>query len=155
MTNATATKTTRKPTDPVAARIAELRKKAQTDPIAARDETWSWFLNASERLKTDQANALAELGTLFASGSAPTQIDGETEGLLVGWAANRVINGAMGAMTDRWVPWAGKRFDAAQCTGDDVRPHSPRYLKAGLWPRYKTRPHGNQPLIAFDFVTRA
>lgn len=134
-------------------RLAALRRRAEGDPLGVRDETWHWFREAGDRHGADREGALAELAALFASGRPATGVDGETEGMLVCWALNPVADRLIGGVTNRWLPWAGKRFDATRGTGDNVLVGSARWPAKLLWPLYSTRPYGKR-LTAFDFSTR-
>lgn len=139
--------------DPVTARVAQLRESSAADPVGARDETWAWFRDAGDSLSSDRDGALEELTTLFRAGTPATAVVGETEGMLVGWTANPIFDRAMGTLTDAWLPWVGKRFDAANQTGDNVLVGSAKWPARILWPRYSARTYGGR-LTAFDFVTR-
>jgi hypothetical protein len=136
----------------VAARAAELRELAQSDAAEARDRAWQWFSQAGQRLRTDREVAIAELTALFSTGRPPCGIDGETKGALIGWAAAPVADRLLTALTDRWLPWAGKRFRAGDSTGDNVLRQNARPVSSVLWPRYHMHPSGPR-LIAFDFKT--
>ena len=138
--------------DVVAARVTELRELARSDATGARDQAWQWFRQAGRGLRTDRRAAMSELAALFAAGTPPTAIDGETEGALIGWAAARVPDYLLTAVTDRWLPWAGKRFKAEQSTGDNVLPPNAKVASKVLWPRYPMRSSGER-LIGFDFTT--
>lgn len=138
--------------DVVAARVAELRELARSDATGARDQAWRWFRRAGQRLRTDRQAAMSELAALFAAGRPPGPIDGETEGALIGWAAAPVPDYLLTALTDRWLPWAGKRFKAGQSTGDNVLPPNAKVASKVLWPRYQMR-SSRERLIGFDFTT--
>ena len=138
--------------DAVATRVAELRELAQSEATTARDQAWRWFRQAGQRLRTDRQAAIGELAALFATGKPPTGIDCETEGALIGWAATPAIDHLLGTVTDRWLPWAGKRFKAAENTGDNVLPRNAKLASSVLWPSYRMRSSGER-LIAFDFIT--
>ncbi len=60
---------------------------------------------------------------------------------------------AIAALTTAWLPWAGKRFDDAARTGDNLLLRSARLPSKLLWPLYATRDAGRH-LAAFDFETR-
>jgi hypothetical protein len=138
--------------DVVADRVAELRELAQSDATGARDQAWRWFRQAGQGLRTDRRAAMSELADMFAAGRPPVSIDGETEGALIGWASAPVPDYLLTALTDRWLPWAGKRFKAEQNTGDNVLPPNAKMASKILWPRYPMRSSGER-LIAFDFTT--
>jgi hypothetical protein len=136
----------------VTARVAGLRELAQADATGARDQAWRWFRQAGRGLRTDRRTAMSELAALFAAGRPPAPINGETQGALIGWAAAPVPDYLLTALTDRWLPWAGKRFKAEQSTGDNVLPANAKVASKALWPRYPMRSSGER-LIGFDFTT--
>ena len=136
----------------VEARVERLRELAHEDRMLARDEAWRWFSEAGERVRTDRAAGMRELGALFATGTASTGIDGETEGALVGWVTTPAVDRLLRLVTDRWLPWAGKRFDAAAGTGDNVLLGSSGLPARVVWPAYRLRPFGKR-LSGFDFTT--
>ena len=114
------TSTNRSATDtPVAARVKQLKRLATSDPQAAQDAVWGWFQRVGSQLPAPEA--LAELGELFQTSSPADAVDGQTEGLLVGWtppdaALNRGGKGLHAlakTVTIRLgvLPWLGKRFD--------------------------------------------
>lgn len=140
------------PSDSVAARVAELRELAQSDATGARDQAWQWLIEAGQRLRTDRDAAIGELTAVFMAGRPPSGIDGETEGALIGWAAAPLIDQLLTALTDRWLPWAGKRFSATDRTGDNVLRPNANPVSRVLWPSYRMRSSGLR-LMAFDFNT--
>jgi hypothetical protein len=134
---------------PVAERVEELRSRAKTKKGAdeARDETWAWFKELGER--RDQ-EALDEI---FALGTAPKGLDGQTDGILVVSLIQGVLDRGMGLLSKAYLPWKGKRFDAANNRGDNLLTGFARYPAKLIWPRYETKsvPGGR---AAFDFETR-
>jgi hypothetical protein len=117
MTTSTAT--------PIAERVAQLRRLAGTDPQVAQDAVWGWLGRVGQQLPATAAQA--ELAELFSTSTPATAVDGQTEGLLVGWlprnpALNRggkALHRAATAVTVRLgvLPWLGKRFDARAKSG--------------------------------------
>lgn len=100
-----------------ATRVRELSKLAQNDPRAAQEAAWAWFAKLGAELPSPEAEA--ELATLFAAGS-PADVDGETEGLLVGFRSPAdldrtcsvllpIVKGFMKFAPQ--IPWLGKNFD--------------------------------------------
>ena len=148
-----ASSATVKDVDPVTTRVAELRKRAAASPAEARDEVWAWFREVGDRIPSDREAALDELGKLFSAGKPATGIDGETEGMLVGWSVNSVFDRVIGSVTNSWLPWAGKRFESGADKGDNILLRSAKWPAKLLWPLYATKSHGER-LTAFDFVTR-
>ena len=138
---------------PVAARLARLRELSESDPRAAAEETWAWFVEAGRRIQTDRGSALTELNELFRSGSPVTGIEGPTRGTLVGFTMQPLFDRILAAITAAWLPWAGKRFDSAASRGDNLLLRSARLPSKILWPLYKMRDAGEK-IAAFDFETR-
>jgi hypothetical protein len=150
--NAAATITT-EPKSLVAKQVYDLRTLAKSDPAAAQAETWDWFKDAGKRIGSDREAAIAELNELFAEGTPSEGIDGRTEGILVGFTMHALPDRALAVITGGWMPWAGKRFDAATSTGDNLLAKSARWPAKLLWPFYSTRETGAS-LTGFDFETR-
>ena len=149
---------TRKPADvqaadPLEARVARIRELAETDPAAAQAEAWAWFVEAGRRIQRDRSGAVRELGELFRAGEASTGIDGETEGTLVGFTITPGLDRTLAAFSSAWLPWAGKRFDTAAASGDNLLLRSARLPSKLLWPRYRMRDAGRR-IAAFNFETR-
>ena len=139
--------------EPVAERVARLSTLAESSPAAAREEAWAWIAELSRRARRDRGDALAELALLFRAGRPATGIDGPTEGALVTFTLQPAFDTAIAALTTAWLPWAGKRFEAAAGSGDNLLLRSARIPAKLLWPRYTTRDAGRH-LAAFDFETR-
>jgi hypothetical protein len=142
---------TKLPPGPVGERVAELRTQAKSDPKGARDEAWSWIEELSERSHKDRAGALEELQELFLCGQA-AKVSGQTEGILVTWTMHPLADRVIGAITDSWMPWVGKKFDARKKRGVNTLTDSARWPAKLLWPLYSTK---DSPLgrSAFDFNT--
>ena len=136
----------------VASRVATLRKQAQSDPAGARDEAWGWIEALGDRARSDRSEALDELQQLFVTGRPASGIDGQTEGILVTWTMHPLADRVIGALTDAWMPWLGKKFDPEQHRGINTLTGSARWPAKLLWPLYSTRdaPEGRS---AFDFNT--
>lgn len=137
----------------VETRLTELRALAGTDPAAAQEETWAWFRDAGKRIQSDRDAAIAELEELFGAGTPSEGIDGQTEGILVGFTMQSIPDRALALITGAWMPWAGKRFNAADAKGDNLLAKSAKWPAKLLWPFYGTRDAGAN-LTAFDFTTR-
>jgi hypothetical protein len=136
----------------VADRVASLREQAQKDPGGAREEAWGWIEALGDRARSDRSGALAELQELFVAGQPATGIDGQTEGILVTWTMHPLADRVIGALTDAWMPWLGKKFDPEQERGINTLTNSARWPAKILWPLYSTSdaPEGRS---AFDFNT--
>ena len=137
----------------IAPRLARLRELSDAEPSAAAEETWAWFVEAGRRIQTDRDPALAELNELFRSGAPSTGIEGPTRGTLVGFTMTPLADRALAGITAAWLPWAGKRFDAAAARGDNLLLRSARLPSKLPWPLYRMRDAGEH-LAAFDFETR-
>lgn len=137
---------------PVAARVAELRQRSRQDPEGARDEAWAWIEELGRRARTDRDAAAAELQEMFETGGPATGIDGQTKGILVATFTAPAVDRALGAITDSWMPWLGKKFFPAQEKGINTLTDSARWPAKLLWPLYST---GDDPKgrSAFEFTT--
>ena len=137
----------------IAQRVGELRKVAQSSPATAADAAWGWFRELGERAKRDREAGTADLDELFALGTAPTAIDGQTEGILVVPLIQPILDRGLNLLTGAWMPWLGKRFDRSAQLGDNTLTSSTRYVGKLLWPLYGMKEYGSN-LAAFDFETR-
>jgi hypothetical protein len=137
---------------PVAERVAKLRELAREDPHAAREQAWSWIVGLSQRAQSDRAGALDELQALFLCGLPAQGISGQTEGILVTWTMHPLADRLIGAITDAWMPWLGKKFDSAAHTGLNTLTDGARWPAKLLWPFYSTR-DAELGRSAFDFNT--
>jgi hypothetical protein len=136
----------------VAARVAGLRGRADTDAAAARDETWQWFLDLKQRSGDDRKGSDAEMDELFLTGTVPTGLDGPTDGILITTTTNALVDPAVRAVTNLWMPWQGKRFDAQSATGDNRMTSSSSLPSKLLWPLYRMK-DAQDGKLAFDFKT--
>lgn len=137
---------------PVAERVQKLREQARTDPEGAREEAWSWIAELGRRAVADRAGALDELQEIFLCGEPAAGISGQTEGILVTWTMNPIVDKAIGSITNAWMPWLGKKFFPEHKRGVNTLTRSARWPAKLLWPLYST---GDSPLgrEAFDFTT--
>jgi hypothetical protein len=149
-----ATKTTKKPRKLSATqkRVRELRALSKTDPGGAADETWAWFKELGEEAGKDRKAGEARLDELFLQGKVPTGLDGATEGLLVTPLIQPQVDAVARRITGAWMPWAGKRFDQAAKTGDNLLEGTARWPAKLLWPLYGTKDAAGKR-AAFDFNT--
>ena len=139
-------------------RLAELRELAATDPTAAQDAAWAWLQELGSELPGKYAElALSEL---FAAGT-PADVDGQTEGLLVGWpsrapdldAIGRLLLLAARAVTRVTMPWLGKKFDKAAQRGTNDVNRTAMVLTRLLAPGYRMRRAGDH-WEGFDMLNR-
>jgi hypothetical protein len=142
------------PTGEGAERVAKLRTLAETDVDAAAREAWAWIEDLGELAKSDREGGEAALDELFALGRAPKGLDGATEGILVAPLIQPLVDKVAGAITGLWMPWQGKRFDAAAGRGDNRLTGVTRWVAKVLWPLYGTKSGPDGERLAFDFETR-
>jgi hypothetical protein len=137
---------------PVAGRVNKLREQARADPAGAREEAWNWIAELGRRAGNDRDGALRELQELFLCGAPAEGVSGQTEGILVTWTMHPVLDRLVGAVTDAWMPWLGKKFFPERRRGENTLTGSARWPAKLLWPLYST---GDSPLgrTAFDFET--
>ena len=134
-------------TEGVEERLAEVRKRAKKEPEAAQEGAWRWFKELGK--ERDEA----ALDALFARGSAPKGLDGPTEGILVVPLIQGILDHGLSLITEIWMPWNGKRFDAKANRGDNLLAESAHWPAKLLWPRYSTK-EVDGGLAAFEFETR-
>ncbi len=136
----------------LADRVAELRARSAAEPAAARDAAWAEIVALQELAKTDNGAADARLNQLFRLGTTVDGLNGATDGILVTTTTNALTDAAIKMLTSVWMPWEGKRFDAANAKGDNrMTDASARQLKL-LWPLYSMQDAATGKL-AFQFKT--
>ena len=136
----------------VAGKLEWLRDSVKAHPEGAADSTWGWIDELSKRASSDSTGADADLNELFRLGTAPTDLHGATEGMLVMTTTNPKFDAVVRAITSLWMPWQGKRFDNQTAKGDNRLTKSTGLVGKLLWPLYSMRDHGDGKL-AFDFET--
>ncbi|GAB7142172.1 hypothetical protein [Mycobacterium riyadhense] len=127
-------------------RVSDLRNRD------AADEAWQWIVDLKEQAKSNRTAADAQLNAIFRLGTPPTSLDGPTNGILVMTTINPVLDAAVRLVTSLWMPWQGKRFDAAKRTGDNRMISTAELPSKLLWPLYKMKDAADGKL-AFDFKT--
>ncbi len=110
---------------------------------------------AQRRLKHNRAAGLAALDDIFRCGRAPQPApDGRHRGELVALDVAPGLTGLLGGLTDRWLPWQGKVFDAANDRGDNIFTRDAYAPARVLWPFHRRyRDDGPATYRAFDFQT--
>ena len=140
-------------------RISRWQAIAKIDPQAAQDAAWAWLERLGAALPGDAAQT--ELAQLFAAGT-PAVVDGQTEGMLVGWTApdadldrtGRVLHAVAKTATTRLglMPWLGKKFDRSAQRGTNSISTTASHLMQ-LLPGYRMR-HAGDHWEGFDMLTR-
>jgi hypothetical protein len=140
------------PAGPVGERVAALRKLAKTDGAGAREEAWSWIEELGHKAREQREEAHKELQELFLCGEPADDVAGQTEGILVTTTTHPLADKVLGAITDAWMPWLGKRFMPEEQAGVNTLTGGARVPLKVIWPLYSTR---ESPLgrSAFDFKT--
>lgn len=134
-------------------RVERLRELSASDPLAAQADAWAWFTEVGRRVTSgDRDEAMAELQELFMAGRPSTGIDGPTEGMLVAFTTQPVLDKMIAAITAAWLPWAGKTFDAEANRGRNLLLRSARLPSRIPWPTYSMAREGDYA-AAFDFTT--
>lgn len=136
----------------VAGKLEWLRDSIKAHPEGAADSTWAWIDELSKRAGSDATQADSDLNELFRLGTAPTDLHGPTEGMLVMTTTNPKFDAVVRTITALWMPWQGKRFDNAASTGDNRLTKSTGLVGKLLWPLYSMTDHTDGKL-AFDFKT--
>lgn len=149
---ATTATTTTEGLPAIQSRVSELRALSENDPTAAANQAWSWIKKLGKEAADDRGAAEAKLDELFLQGTVPQGLDGATDGILVTPLIQPAVDSVVRRITGNWMPWAGKRFNQAESTGDNVLAGSARWPAKLLWPLYGTSPISGGR-AAFDFNT--
>jgi hypothetical protein len=76
---------------------------------------------AQRRFKQDRKRGLAELNELFRSGTVPEpSLSGRYAGELIALDLAPGLTQFFQSLTDRWLPWKGKTFNAIHNSGDNI-----------------------------------
>ena len=137
-----------------AGRVEWLRNSMKSEPAGAAEAAWGWIEELSARARSDAASAESELNELFRLGDVPVGLDGPTDGILVMTTTQARADAALRALTAVWMPWQGKRFNAAAAIGDNRLTKSTSVVGKFLWPLYSMR-DTDCGKLAFDFNTYA
>jgi hypothetical protein len=131
----------------------EVRRLRTLDRDHATEEAWSWISHLQQQLQGNRPGAEEATAALFAAGEPSRGIDGQTEGILVGWVAPRPFTQVLRPVTRIWMPWQGKHFTAAENRGTNLLGRSARLPAKLAWPMYRTEPAADGRW-AFGFETR-
>jgi hypothetical protein len=140
--------------------VSRLRAIAEIDPRAAQDAAWAWIERLGAGLPGHPAEV--DLAQLFAAG-APAEVDGQTQGMLVGWTTastdldrgGRAVHAIAQVVTTRWglMPWLGKKFDRSAQRGTNSVSRTAVMITGLLAPAYRMRRAGDH-WEGFDMLNR-
>jgi hypothetical protein len=134
--------------------VKALQELAESDPELAARRAWGQIQLAGVRAGRRREEARDTLNRMFRLGGPPDPpIDGPTDGILVTPVMPRVLESPLRALTSAWMPWLGKRFDAAAGHGDNLLTASARVPARALWPTYRPERLEDGRLAAFRFRT--
>jgi hypothetical protein len=146
--------------DSLVDRVSRLQAIADLDPQAAQDAAWAWIERLGAGLPGEDAEV--ELAQLFTAG-APAVVDGQTQGMFVGWTApqadldrsGRVVRAVARIVIDRvgLMPWLGKKFDRAAERGTNSVTTAAVVFTKLLAPSYRMRRVGDH-WEGFDMLNR-
>ncbi len=130
------------------ARLQQLRELAVTHPVQARTDAWTWLRELQAPSEHDRLHGL------FAEGTAPEQLDGDCEGIVMNLYGSLWLEGLdrlvrLGQWLGR-IGWTGKSFNAANGTGYNRLTASSRIPALLAMPGYRFRKIAHE-LIGFDF----
>ena len=106
-------------TSGIPARVAALRDVAERDPVTAQDAAWAWLQRMDKQIDKD-ATLPDNLDELFSCGQPSVGIDGPTDYMVIWYKVNPALDLLIATMLKLYNPFLGKRFDAAQSTGDNM-----------------------------------
>ncbi|TSD94422.1 hypothetical protein FOS14_20585 [Skermania sp. ID1734] len=136
----------------IADTVSALRTRSSDDRSGAQEAAWAQIVELQELAKTDKDTADERLNELFRLGGPVRDLDGPTDGILVMTTTNTATDAAVKLLTSMWMPWDGKRFDAATGTGDNRMTDSSAVVSKLIWPLYSMK-KADKGKLAFDFKT--
>jgi hypothetical protein len=105
-------------------------------------------------LKQDRGRGLALLNDLFRAGTPPNlPLQGRYVGALVALDIAPGLTQIIEMIINRWLPWQGKTFDAAQACGDNIFTRDSLALAHLYWPLYRDYIDDGPTYRAFGFRT--
>jgi hypothetical protein len=139
--------------DEVAEYVAALQGLSRANAEVARREAWRQIQLAGARAGRRPDEVHATLDRVFHLGVPPKPpLDGQTRGILVTPTVSRGLDLGLRALAAAWLPWTGKRFDAAASTGENLLAAGARGPARVVWPSYRLRP-AEEGYTAFRFRT--
>jgi hypothetical protein len=134
--------------------VQGLQGLSKANAELARRATWNQIRLAGTRAGSRPAEAHDTLNRIFRLGVPPNPaLDGPTSGILVTPIIPRPGDLGLRALASAWMPWTGKRFDAASATGDNLLLPSARPVARVLFPSYRLEPLQDGGYAAFRFRT--
>ena len=106
-------------------------------------------------MKLDRARGWAALNDIFREGTPPRPpLTGKYAGELIALDLKPGLTQFFELVASSWLPWKGKRFDAAPASGDNIFTRDSRTLARIFFPRYHGYAHnGSETYRAFQFRT--
>jgi hypothetical protein len=137
----------------VAEYVAAVQGLSRANAEVARREAWRQVRLAGARAGRRPHEAHATLGRIFRLGVPPNPpLDGTTRGILLTPTLSRTLDLGLRALAAAWLPWTGKRFDAAASTGENLLAAGARAPARVIWPSYRLQP-AEEGYVAFRFRT--
>jgi hypothetical protein len=130
------------PLEPSAAEVARyveaLQGLTKANADLARRAAWNQIRLAGARAGRRPAEAQETLDRVFRLGAPPDPpLDGPMRGIVVTPTVPRPFDLGLRALAGAWMPWKGKRFEAAADRGDNLLDASARWASRVLWPSYQ------------------
>jgi hypothetical protein len=139
--------------DQVAEYVAAVQGLSRANAEVARREAWRQIRLAGARAGRRPDEAHATLDRIFRLGLPPDPpLDGATRGILVTPMVSRAVDLGLRALAAAWLPWTGKRFDAATSTGENLLAAGARGPARLVWPSYRLQA-AEEGYTAFRFRT--
>jgi hypothetical protein len=134
--------------------VEALQGLSKANADLARRAAWNQIRLAGARAGSHPAEAHDTLNRLFRLGTPPRPaLDGPCHGVLVTPTIARAADLGLRALASAWMPWTGKRFDAAGETGDNLLSAGARPVARVLFPSYRLQPTPDGGYTAFRFRT--
>jgi hypothetical protein len=111
------------------------------------------YWHAVAMLRLDRPRGLAELERIFASGSAPADLEGPMRGRVVATTIGHGTDRVFEALARTWMPWKGKSFDPEKAEGRNLfTPGGDTAIRL-VFPRYRERGRQDTGPAAFRFLS--
>lgn len=125
------------------------------NPKPSSIETIKAKIKAAQAVvKQDRRRGLALLNDIFRAGTPPDPpLQGRYSGALVALDIAPGLTQVAEMIINRWLPWQGKTFDAAQACGDNIFTSDSLALAHLYWPLYQGYIDDGPTYRAFGFRT--